>query len=77
MNTVIQLPEDVAQTDEVCVDLSQYALRSLAVKAYRSGILTSEQLHRVLSLRNRLECGSFLQEDYDNDLKILKLLPQA
>jgi len=87
MKIVIELPEDIAQAlHEKWGDLSQHAVQLIAVEAYRSGILTPEQLHRMLSLRTRLEVTSFLkergihveysQEDRDKDLETLQRLPQ-
>jgi hypothetical protein len=50
----IALPEDLAQAlKKKREDLSQYVLEILAVEGYRSGVLTPEQLHRILSLRTR------------------------
>jgi hypothetical protein len=63
MNIGIELPEDVAQAlEEKWGDLSQYATEMLALEGYRSGVLTAEQLHRMLSLRTRLEVEAFLEE---------------
>ena len=54
VNVAIELPEDVAEAlEKKWGNLSQYALEILAVEGYRSGALTHEQLHRVLSLRRR------------------------
>jgi hypothetical protein len=48
----IDLRQDVAEVlKEKWGDLSQYALEILAVECYRSGALTPEQLHSMLSLR--------------------------
>ena len=53
-NVAVELPQDVADAlEKKWGDLSQYALELLAVEGYRSGVLTEEQLHRVLSLRTR------------------------
>jgi len=63
MNIEIELPADIAQAlEEKWGDLSQYATKIVAVEAYRSGILTEEQLHRMLSVRTRIEFESFLAE---------------
>jgi hypothetical protein len=63
MNIEIELPQDVAQAlEKHWGDLSQYAVEILAVEGYRCGILTAEQLHRMLSLRTRLEVDVFLKQ---------------
>jgi hypothetical protein len=63
MNIGIELPEDVVQAlEEKWGDLSQYATEILAVEGYRSGVLTAEQLHRMLSVRTRLQLETFLVE---------------
>jgi len=55
----------------------------LAVEGYRSGALTAEQLHRMLSLRTKLDVAAFLKargihpkEDLHNDLETLEQLHQ-
>ena len=59
----IQLPEDVAQAlKEKWGDLSQYAVEIFAVEGYRSGALSPEQLHRMLSLRTTGEVEEFLKK---------------
>ena len=63
MKLGIQLPEDVAQAlERKWGDLSQYATEMLGVEGYRSGVITAEQLHRVLSLRTRREVEAFLEQ---------------
>ncbi len=63
MNIAIELPEDIVQALKgKWGDLSQYTVELLAVEGYRSGALTPEQLHRMLSLRPRLEVEAFLKE---------------
>jgi hypothetical protein len=65
-NISIALPGDVTQVlEKGWGDLSEYALEIFALEAYRSGVLTPEQLHRILSLRTRpsllrlhADCGS-------------------
>ena len=62
MNIGIELPEDIANAlEEKWGDLSQYATEILAVEGYRSGVLTAEQLHRMLSVRTRLQLEAFLE----------------
>jgi hypothetical protein len=63
MNIGIELPEDVAEAlAHKWGDLSLYATEILAVEGYRSGVLTAEQLHRMLSARTRLQLEAFLAE---------------
>jgi len=63
MNIEIDLPQDVVHAlEEKWGDLSQYAVEILAVEGYRSGVLTAEQLHRMLSLRTRHDVESFLKD---------------
>ena len=62
MRIEIDLPDDVVQTLEVKLgDLSQYALELLAVEGYRSGALSAEQLHRMLSERTQQQIEAFLK----------------
>jgi hypothetical protein len=63
MRIQIELPEDVAHSlQEKWGDLSQYAMEILAVEGYRSGTLSAEQLHRMLSLRTTREVEAFLKQ---------------
>jgi hypothetical protein len=63
MNIGIELPEDVAEAlAHKWGDLSRYAAEILAVDGYRSGVLTAEQLHCMLSDRTRLQVKAFLAE---------------
>jgi hypothetical protein len=57
-NGAVELPEDAATALEGNFgDLSQYALKTLAVEGYRSGALTPEQLHGMLSSSEVLSTG--------------------
>jgi hypothetical protein len=63
MKVGIELPEDIAEAlERKWGDLSQYATEMLAVEGYRSGVITAEQLHRLLSLRTRREVKAFLEQ---------------
>ena len=63
MNIGIELPEDIAEAlEKKWGDLSQYATEILAVEGYRSGVLTAEQLHRLLSLRTQCEMELLLEQ---------------
>ena len=62
MRIEIDLPDDVVQTLERKLgDLSQYALELLAVEGYRSGALSAEQLHRMLSERTQTQVEALLK----------------
>ena len=62
MRIEIDLPDDVAQTLEKKLgDLSQYTLELLAVEGYRSGVLSADQLHRMLSERTQQQIEAFLK----------------
>ena len=62
MTIQIDLPEDIARIlENRWGDISQYALELLAVEAYRSGTLSAEQLHRMLSLRTQHDVEQFLK----------------
>ena len=62
MRIEIDLPDDVVQTLERKLgDLSQYTLELLAVEGYRSGALSAEQLHRMLSERTQQQIEAFLK----------------
>ena len=53
-NVAVDLPQDAAEAlEEKWGDLSEYALEILALEEYRSGALTPEQLHDMLSLKAR------------------------
>jgi hypothetical protein len=52
----IDLPEDVVEIlESKWGDLSKYAREILAIEGYRSGALSAEQLHRMLSERTQLQ----------------------
>jgi hypothetical protein len=58
----IDLPEDIVENlEKKWGDLSKYAVEILAVEAYRSGALSDEQLHRMLSERTQLQVEAFLK----------------
>jgi hypothetical protein len=58
----MDLPEDVFHILEQRLgDLSQYTRELLAVEGYRSGALTAEQLHRMLSERTQTQVEALLK----------------
>jgi len=59
----VELPEDIAQgLGAKWPDLSRAALESLAVEAYRSGILTASQLRRLLGFATAMQTDEFLKD---------------
>ena len=90
MEIEIELPEDVARQLEArwgAGVLPRKALESLAVEAYRSGVITAAEVQRVLGLSSRWETEDFLKQahahlDYtESDLEedtsaIRQVLPQ-
>jgi hypothetical protein len=58
----MDLPEDVFHVLEQRLgNLSQYTRELLAVEGYRSGALTAEQLHRMLSERTQTQVEALLK----------------
>lgn len=88
MDVAIQLPEDLArQLEAKWGDVSQRALESLTLEAYREGVITEAEVGRMLNLSSRLEVEAFLKhahayQDYtEADLErdianIRQVLPQ-
>lgn len=85
MTIELQLPDDIARDLSAAdVDLSRAALESLALKGYRDGRLSEEQVRRMLSLESRFEVHAFLQRhqtplnytlaDLEHDLAVAKTL---
>ncbi len=63
MNITLELPEDIARHLSVeWRDLPRAALESLALEAYRSRKLTSEQVCRLLGFSTRFELDGFLKQ---------------
>jgi Uncharacterised protein family (UPF0175) len=88
MNITIEVPEDVArQLEVIWGDLPQRVLESLAVEAYRAGVITEDEVQRMLRLTSRWEVDAFLKRakayldyteaDLEQDIRaIRKVLPQ-
>ena len=85
MNITLALPEDIArQLSAEWRDLPRAALESLALEAYRSRKLTSDQMRRLLGFQTRFELDGFLKqhrvwleytaEDLDRDCEAHKKL---
>ena len=87
MNILLELPEDIVHAlMQKWGNLSDYTLELLAIEGYRSGALTPQQLHRMLSLKQRVDVEAFLKErgisaeskgeQFEKDLEILQRLRQ-
>lgn len=62
MDVAIQVPEDLArQLEARWGDVPRRALESLALEAYRSGVITEAEVQRMLKLPSRLEVEAFLK----------------
>ncbi|MBV8054433.1 MAG: UPF0175 family protein [Deltaproteobacteria bacterium] len=77
MSTMIrfELPEEIArQLESKWKDLPRAALESLAVEAYRSELVSAEQLRSLLGLATRFEVEEFLKQHgvYDYTLQDLE-----
>jgi hypothetical protein len=65
MDVAIQVPEDVArQLEAKWGDVSQRALESLTLEAYREGVITEAEVGRMLNLSSRLEVEAFLKHSH-------------
>jgi hypothetical protein len=83
MSTTISLdlPEDIArQLKSKWKDLTRAALESLAAEAYRSDLISTEQVRRLLGLATRFDVEEFLKlhsvydytlEDFERDRETL------
>lgn len=87
MQVSIELPDDIARhLATEWKDLSRAALESLALEAYRSHKLSTEQLRRLLGFETRYELDGFLKqhevwleyslEDFDREGEISSRLWQ-
>ena len=78
----LELPEDVAQLMQAkWKDLRRAALESLVAEAYRSALLSAEQVRRLLGLSTRLQVDEFLKEhgvfdygveDFEQDRQVFR-----
>jgi predicted HTH domain antitoxin len=85
MQVFLDVPDDIAHKLEAgWSDLPRQALEAVAVQAYRSGLLTSAEVQRMLGLSSRWEtdellkgAGAYLdysEEDLRQDLETLRRL---
>ncbi len=63
MQVAIELPEDIAEELRAkWKDMPRHVLENVALQGYRSGVLTQEQVRRLLGLETRMEVDGFLKE---------------
>jgi len=85
MEVLLKVPDDIVEKLEAkWADLSRQALEALAGEAYRSGVLTSSEVQRMLGLSSRWETdevlkrvGAFLdysEEDLQQDIATFRRL---
>lgn len=84
MRITLELPEDIAaRLGAQWTDLPRAVLESLAIEAYRSGVLAADQVGRLLGLETRPEIDAFLKrhrvfdysvQDLDDDRRVLSQL---
>jgi len=71
MQITFELPQDIAEgLESRWKDLPRAALESLAIEAYRSRVLTTAQIRRLLGLETRMQCDAFLKEHEIYDYSI-------
>lgn len=62
MKLSIALPDDVAhRLENRWDDVARHTLESLAIEAYRSGVLTESEVQQMLGLSSRWETDEFLK----------------
>jgi len=63
MHLTIDLPTDISEAlQERWGDLSRHALQTIAVDAYRTGVLSETQVKRLLGLETRLQVHALLKQ---------------
>jgi hypothetical protein len=85
MEVLLHLPDEIVEKLEArWADLPRHTVEALAADAYRSGVLTSYEVQRMLGLSSRWETDEFLksmgayldytEEDLRQDLATLRKL---
>lgn len=65
MEITIHIPEDLARSlERQGGDLSRRTLEALAIDGYQSGVLTEEQVRRILGFGTRIQVHEFLKEHH-------------
>jgi len=81
MKVIIDFPEDIAVAlKSEWRDLSQRSLEAIAVEAYRTGVLSENQVRRLLNFESRFQVHALLKDhrvplryteaDVENDLAV-------
>ena len=81
MKVTIELPEDIAAAlKDEWKDVPQRSLEAIAVEAYRTGVLSENQVRRLLNFESRFQVHALLKEhrvplkyteaDVENDLAV-------
>jgi hypothetical protein len=86
MHITLELPEQIAQQlSAEWRDLPRAALESLAAEAYRTEVLTAEQVRLLLGYSTRMQVDEFLKKreicdytlrDFEQDRETLRQLRQ-
>ena len=85
MEMLLQVPDDIVEALQVrWADLPRRAMELLAAESYRSGILTTAEVQRMLGFETRWETDEFLkregayldysEEDFQKDVETLSRL---
>jgi uncharacterized protein UPF0175 len=85
---LLEIPDDIAERLKVrWPDLPRRAVELLAADSYRTGILTSAEVQRMLSFETRWETDEFLkgegaylhytEEDFQNDIETFGRLSEV
>jgi predicted HTH domain antitoxin len=63
LQITIDLPDEIASTIKAKWDnFPRKVLESLAIEAYRQGVITSAEVGRMLNISSRYEVDSFLKQ---------------
>ena len=63
MQVTLNLPDDISEALEGrWPDLSKQALEALAIEGYRTGVLTENQVQRLLGLESRFQVHAILKD---------------
>lgn len=63
MTVAVEIPDDLEQQLKAgWSDLPRRVLEAVALEAYRSGVLTSAEVGRLLGLQSRWDTEAFLQQ---------------
>ena len=88
MELLLEIPDDIAERLKVqWPDLPRRAMELLAADSYRTGILTSAEVQRMLGFETRMQTDEFLkgegaylhytEEDLQNDIETFRRLSEA